>query len=182
VEEAMMVRLLAIAALAVGLAGPAVAQGNAPERTRQQIEAFMREWMDAYNRGDSTTMKSLTTADSFGVGDRGVISGSERFERAVENEASLGAKVTSMDVDQVRMLGRNAAVAAGSYSVTYNSPQNPQALTIEGTWMQVLERQRGGWRSVAASYTPFNPPPPSAAGASNPQPSAGTSTPYAPNR
>ena len=175
----MMVRLLAIAVLAVGLAGPAVAQGNAPERTRQQIEAFMHEWMDAYNRGDSTTMKSLTTGDSFGVGDRGVISGNERFERAVQNEANLGAKVTSMDVDQVRMLGPNAAVAAGSYSVTYN---NPQPLAIEGTWMEVLERRHGGWKSVAASYTPFNRPPPSAAGASNPQPSAGSSTPYAPNR
>jgi ketosteroid isomerase-like protein len=176
----MMVRLLAIVVLAVGLAAPAVAQqGTASGKTRQEIEAFMHAWMDAYNRGDSTTMKSLTTADSFGVGDRGVISGNERFERAVQNEANLGAKVTSMDVDQVRMIGRNAAVAAGSYTVTYN---NPQPLTIEGTWMEVLERQRGGWKSVAASYTPFNPPPSAAAGASNPQPSAGSSTQYSPNR
>jgi ketosteroid isomerase-like protein len=173
----MMVRLLTIAVLAAGLAGPAVAQqGTAPEKTRQQIEAFMHEWIDAYNRGDSRTMASLTTVDSFGVGDRGVISDNQRFERAVQNEANLGAKVTSMDVDQVRMIGRDAAVAAGSYSVTYN---NPTPLTIQGTWMQVLERQRGGWKSVAASYTPFNPPnpaPPPAAGASNPQPSAGSST------
>ena len=176
----MMVRLLAIAVLAVGLAAPAVAQQGAPsEKTRQEIEAFMHAWMDAYNRGDSTTMKSLSTADSFGVGDRGVISGNERFERAVQNEANLGAKVTSMDVDQVRMIGRNAAVAAGSYTVTYN---NPQPLTIEGTWMEVLERQRGGWKSVAASYTPVNPSPPAATGASNPQPSAGSSTQYSPNR
>jgi ketosteroid isomerase-like protein len=181
VEEAMMVRLLAIAVLAVGVAGPpAVAQqGTASEKTRQEIEAFMHAWMDAYNRGDSTTMAALTTADSFGVGDRGVISGNERFARAVQNEANLGAKVKSMDVDQVRMIGRNAAVAAGSYSVTYN---NPQPVTIEGSWMEVLERQRGEWKSVAASYTPFNRPPPAAAGASNPQPSAGSSTPYSPNR
>jgi uncharacterized protein (TIGR02246 family) len=172
----MMVRLLAIAALAVGLAGPAVAQQGTPsEKTRQQIEAFMHEWMDAYNRGDGAAMASLTTTDSFGVGDRGVISGNERFQRAVQNEANLGAKVSSMDVDQVRMIGRNAAVAAGSYSVTYN---NPQPVTVDGTWMEVLERQRGAWRSVAASYTPFNrpPPPPPAAGVSNPQPSTGSST------
>jgi ketosteroid isomerase-like protein len=172
----MMVRLVAIAALAVGLAGPAVAQQGTPsEKTRQQIEAFMHEWMDAYNRGDSAAMASLTTTDSFGVGDRGVISGNQRFQRAVQNEANLGAKVSSMDVDQVRMIGRNAAVAAGSYSVTYN---NPQPVTIEGTWMEVLERQRGAWKSVAASYTPFNPPPPPppAAGLSSPQPSTGSST------
>ncbi len=172
----MMVRLLAIGALAVGLAGPAVAQQGTPsEKTRQQIEAFMHEWMDAYNRGDSAAMTSLTTTDSFGVGDRGVISGNQRFQRAVQNEANLGAKVSSMDVDQVRMIGRNAAVAAGSYSVTYN---NPQPVTIEGTWMEVLERQRGAWKSVAASYTPFNPPPPPppAAGLSSPQPSTGSST------
>jgi hypothetical protein len=126
--------------------------------------------MDAYNRGDSQKMAALTTADAFGVGDQGVVSGNERFERAVQNASSFGAKITNMQVQQVRMIGRSAAVAAGPYSVTYN---NPQPLTVHGTWLEVLERQRGGWRSVAASYTLSYAP--AAVGAGNPQPSEGSS-------
>ncbi|HZB92511.1 MAG TPA: nuclear transport factor 2 family protein [Stellaceae bacterium] len=172
----MMERSLGIAILVVGLATPALAQqSGAEERARQQIQAFMNQWVDAYNRGDGRTMAALTTADAFGVGDQGVISGKERFERAVQNEAAFGAKVTSMEVQQVRMMGRNAAVAAGPYAVTYN---NPRPLTIRGTWMQVLERQHGGWKSVAASYTPMSAPTaPPAAGAGNPPPAEGSSAP-----
>ena len=169
----MIVRPLAIAILAVGLAGPALAQqGAAPATDRQQIEAFMRQWIDAYNRRDAWAMAALTTADAFGVGDVGVVYGNGRFERATQNAAAFDAKVTSMQVEQVRMIGPDAAVAAGPFAVTYN---NPTPRTMQGTWMQVLERQHGGWKSVAASYTPSTSPTPSPAVAGEPQPSAGSS-------
>jgi uncharacterized protein (TIGR02246 family) len=170
----MIVRSLAIAILAVGLASPALAQQrDAQETAQQQIEAFMNQWVDAYNRRDDRAMAALTTSDAFGVGDLGVLSGTERFERAVKNGAAFDAKVTSIQVQQVRMIGQDAAIAAGPFSVTYNSPR---PMTMQGTWMQVLERQHGGWKSVAASYTPSTAPmPPAVAGAGNPQPSAGSS-------
>lgn len=170
----MIVRSLALAILAVGLASPALAQQSAAQATaRQQIAAFMHQWIDAYNRRDGRTMAALTTADAFGVGDLGVVSGDERFERAVQNATAFDAKVASMQVEQVRMIGPDAAVAAGPFSVIYN---NPGPLTMRGTWMQVLERQHGGWRSVAASYTPATAAtPPAMAGAGAPQPSAGSS-------
>lgn len=172
----MIARSLAIGILAVGLASPALAQQRAgQEAARQQIEAFMNQWIDAYNRRDARTMAALTTADAFGVGDLGVISGNERFERAVKNAASVDARVTSMQVQQVQLIGRDAAVAAGPFSVTYNGPER---VTKQGTWMQVLERQHGAWRSAAASYTPLNAAtPPAVAGTGNPQPSAGSSAP-----
>ena len=172
----MIVRPLAIAILAVGLASPALAQrSTAQEKARQQIEAFMNQWIDAYNRRDARTMAALTTADAFGVGDLGVVSGNERFERAVQNAATVDARVTSMQVQQVRMIGRDAAIAAGPFSVSYNSPT---PVTKQGTWMQVLERQHGAWRSVAASYTSLTAPtPPGVAETGNPQPSAGSSAP-----
>jgi uncharacterized protein (TIGR02246 family) len=175
----MIARILSVALLAVGIASPAVAQGTsaaphaAPQKTRAEIESFMQRWVDAYNHGDATTFARLIAPDSFGVGDRGVISGTRRIERVEENEAKLGGKVASMRVEEVRLLGRNAAVAAGPYAVTYS---NPRPLTIQGTWMQVLERRHGVWQSIAASYTPMTAPPPPAAGASNPQPYSGSST------
>jgi uncharacterized protein (TIGR02246 family) len=171
----MIARALGVAILAVGIASPAVAQETsaAQQKAKAQIEAFMQRWTDAYNHGDAKTFAALIAPDSFGIGDRGVISGTERVERVEENEAKLGGKVASMHVEEVRMLGRNAAVAAGPYSVTYSKPR---PLTIQGTWMQVLERRHGGWRSIAASYTPMTAPPPPEAGASNPRPSSGSST------
>jgi ketosteroid isomerase-like protein len=170
----MMMRILSAAVLVVGLASPAIAQqgGAAEQKSRQEIEAFMSKWVDAYNHGDGKTLTDLTAADSFGVGDHGVMTGEQRIERVVQHEATSGGKVTDFRVEEVRMIGRNAAVAAGPYTVTYT---NPRPLTIQGTWLQVLERQRGSWKSVAASYTPkFRERAPAAAG--NPQPSSGSST------
>jgi uncharacterized protein (TIGR02246 family) len=169
----MMMRSLGVALLAAGVASPAIAQQGdaAQQKSRQQIEAFMSKWADAYNHGDGKTLTALTAADSFGVGDHGVLVGDERIERMVENEAKSGGKITELRVEDVRMIGPNAAVAAGPYTVTYS---NPRPLTIEGTWLHVLERQHGTWKSMAASYTPkFNRPAPAAAG--DPQPSSGSS-------
>lgn len=171
----MMMRTLSVAMLAVAVASPAIAQqgGAAGQKSRQQIEAFMNNWVDAYNHGDGKTLTALSATDAFGVGDHGVLTGDQRIERIIENEAKSGGKVTDLRVEDVRMIGRNAAVAAGPYTVTYS---NPRPLTIEGTWLQVLERQHGNWKSVAASYTPkFSRPTPGAAG--NPPPSSGSSTP-----
>jgi hypothetical protein len=62
-----------------------------------------------------------------------------------------------------------AAVAFGERVTLHPSLVGPPA------WLQVLEREHGSWKSVATSYTPkFNTP--GAAGASNPQPSSGSST------
>ncbi|HWI28749.1 MAG TPA: nuclear transport factor 2 family protein [Stellaceae bacterium] len=176
VEEDMIARAVGVGMLVIGMAGPALAQQASPseQRGRQQIEAFMQKWMDAYNRGDAQTFSSLIAADSFAVGDRGVLSGNDRVARVMQNEATLGGKVTNFTVDQVRMLGRNAAVATGPYAVTYSKPR---PLTIQGTWMQVLERQRGAWKSIAASYTPMTAPRAAPeTGASTAEPSSGSST------
>jgi ketosteroid isomerase-like protein len=172
----MMMRSLAVAAIVLGLASPANAQqtGAADQKARQEIEAFMNKWVDAYNRGDGDTLVSLAAGDSFGVGDHGVMTGDQRIDRMVQNERKSGGKVTALRVEEVRMVGRNAAVVAGPYTVTYS---NPRPLTLEGTWLQVLEREHGAWKSVATSYTPkFNRTPPGAAGARNPPPSSGSST------
>jgi hypothetical protein len=172
----MMTRSLAVAALVVGLASPALAEQKAGTtsdlKARQEIEAFMNKWVDAYNRGDGNTMMSMTATDSFGVSDHGVMTGDQRIERIIQNEQKSGGKVTNLRVEEVRMLSKNSAVAAGPYTATYS---NPRPLTLEGTWMQVLEREHGVWKSVATGYTPkFNRP--SAEGASHPQPSSGSST------
>src|SRR5215472_11687880 len=87
-QERMMMRSLAVATIVLGLASPAIAQqtGAADQKARQEIEAFMSKWVDAYNRGDGDTLVSLAAGDSFGVGDRGVMTGDQRIDRMVQNE------------------------------------------------------------------------------------------------
>lgn len=169
-----ILRSLSLAPLALALAVPALAQQNgaAPPKARQQVEAFMQKWKDAYNSGDGDTLAKLIDPASFGVSDRGTISGNDRVERAMQNEAKLGGKVTELSVEQVRSLGRGAVVATGPYAVTYS---NPRPLTIQGTWMQVLHHEKGGWKSVAASYTPLTRPQ-AAEGATTPPSSAASTT------
>jgi ketosteroid isomerase-like protein len=169
-------RSLTIAVLAVGLAGPVFAQqGNAAQQdARQQIEAFTRTWVDAYNRGDGHTIAGLEAPHAIGVTDRGLLSGTQTIEQIIENEASMGGKVTGVRVDDVRMLGANAAVAVGPYTVSYSSPK---PMTIHGTWMRVLERRGKAWKAVATSFTPSTEPSSATtAGAASPQPSSGSTT------
>ena len=155
-----ILRSLSLAPLALALAVPALAQqgGAAPQKARQQVEDFMQKFKDAYNSGDGDTLAKLIDPASFGVSDRGTISGNDRVERAVQNEAKLGGKVTELRVDQVRSLGRGTVVATGPYAVSYSHPGNERPLTIQGTWLQVLQHEKGGWKSVAASYTPLTRP------------------------
>src|SRR5690348_12397453 len=103
-EEAMMMRSLAVAALVVGLASPTLAEqktgATASPKVRQEIEAFMNKWADAYNRADGNALVSMSANDSFGVGDRGVMTGDQRIERIVRNEQKSGGKVTNLRVEE----------------------------------------------------------------------------------
>lgn len=172
----MIMRSLSIAVLAAGLAGPVLAQQRetTQQEARQQVEAFTRSWVDAYNRGDGQAIAAMEAPRAIGVTDRGILSGTQKIEQIIRNEASMGGKVTNVRVDDVRMLGANAAVAVGPYTVTYSSPRS---VTIQGTWMRVLERQGRAWKSVAASFTPSTAPSSATtAGTAVPQPSSGSTT------
>jgi uncharacterized protein (TIGR02246 family) len=176
----MMLRLLSLATFAVVLTVPAVAQQKdaaAQQRTQQQIEAVTAKWVDAFNSGDGKTVAALYSADNIAVNRLGMRTGTQDYEKRVQDEAKQGAKIT-LEVDQVRAMGNDAALAAGAYRIAYTA--NPAGAQFEGNWLRVFERQGADWKIVASTFTPVaTPAATTATGATGAQPSTGTSTPPA---
>ena len=176
----MMLRLISLATFAVVLTVPPVAQQKdaaARQRTQQQIEAVTAKWVEAFNSGDGKTVAALYAADNIAVNRLGMRTGAQDYEQRVRDEAKLGAKIT-LKVDQVRAIGKDAALAAGAYQIGYTS--NPTGSQFDGNWLRVFERQGSDWKIIASTFTPVTAPAAATAtGTTGAQPSTGTSTPPA---
>jgi uncharacterized protein (TIGR02246 family) len=176
----MMLRLLSLATFAVVLSVPAVAQQKdaaAQQVTRQQIEALTAKWVEAFNKGDGKAVAALYSADNISINPLGMMTGAKNYEERVQHEVKLGGKIT-LTADQVRAMGNDAALAAGSYQITYTA--NPAGSQFEGNWLRVFEREAGDWKIIASTFTPITTPTATTAtGATAAQPSTGTSTPPA---
>jgi uncharacterized protein (TIGR02246 family) len=177
----MMLRLVGLATFAVVLAVPAVAQQKdaaAQQRSRQQIEAFTAKWIEAFNKGDGKAIAAMYSPDNIAINRLGMITGAQNysFEDRVRDDARMGGKI-ALTVDQVRALGKDAALAAGHYQVTYTA--NPAGSRFEGNWLRVFEREAGDWKIIASTFTPVTTPAATTTGGKGPQPSTGTTTPPA---
>jgi uncharacterized protein (TIGR02246 family) len=176
----MMLRLLSLAAIAVVLSVPAVAQQKdaaAQQVTQQQIEALTAKYIEAFNKGDGRTVAALYSADNIAINPLGMMTGVKNYEERVQHEAKMGGKIT-LTVDQVRATGKDAALAAGAYQITYTA--NPAGAQFEGNWLRVFEREAGDWKIIASTFTPVTKPTATTAtGATGAQSSTGTSTPPA---
>jgi ketosteroid isomerase-like protein len=102
------------------------------------------------------------------------MTGAQNYEERVQDEAKMGGKIT-LKVDQVRAVGKDGALAAGSYQITYAA--NPAGSQFEGNWLRVFARQAADWKIIASTFTPVTTP--TATGATGAQPPTGTSTPPA---
>jgi ketosteroid isomerase-like protein len=176
----MVRRVLSLAAVAVVLAAPGFAQQitEAQKDVRQQVEAYTAKWTEAYNSGNAKAVLAMSVPDAFGIDPSGLLSGAQKVEGRIENNAKMGIKFTAMTVDEIRQVGKDAVVAGGSYTVTFTA--NPAGSQFEGYWLRVLAREGGEWKGTAASFTrKASPAPAVAAGTTAPQPTAGSSTPLA---
>ena len=167
----MMLRSLSMAMLAVSLTTPAFAQ-QPQQDARQQVEAWISKWVDAYNKGDAKAVLAMNDPNACTITTTGMACG-QKIEQVVLNVMKMGPRFT-MTVNDARPIGRDGATAAGSYRVTYSN--NPAASQIDGNWLRVFQRQGNEWKSVASSFTPTTPPAPAVASGAQ-QPTTGTSTP-----
>lgn len=175
----MMLRSLSIAIVAVSLATPALAQQStgSQQDVRQQVEAWVNKWVEAYNKGDAKAILAMNGPNACTITSTGMTCGEQKIEQVVLNVIKMGPHFT-MTVNEARPIGRDGATAAGSYRVTFTN--NPATSQVEGNWLRVLERQGNDWKSVASSFTPLTTPTPGVAtGTTGAQPTTGTSTPPA---
>jgi uncharacterized protein (TIGR02246 family) len=179
-EEIMMLRSLSMAMLAVSLAAPAFAQQTtgSQQDVRQQIEAWSNKWVEAYNKGDAKAVLAMADPKACAINPRGMVCGSQKIEGLIQDVLKLGPHFT-LKVDEVQPIGKDSAMAAGSYRVTFTN--NPARSEEEGNWLRVFERRGNDWMTIASSFTPLAAPAPGVAtGTTAPQPATGTSTPPAP--
>jgi uncharacterized protein (TIGR02246 family) len=175
----MMLRLLGLATIAVVLSVPAVAQQKdaAAQQVTQQIEALTAKWVEAFNKGDGKAVAARYSADNIAINPLGMMTGAKNYEERVQHEAKMGAKL-ALKVDQVRVMGNDAALAAGPYQITYTA--NRAGSKFEGNWLRVFEREAADWKIIASTFTPITTPTATTgASATGAQPSTGTSTPPA---
>src|SRR5258708_15432762 len=130
------------------------------------------------NGGDAKALLAMSAPDAFSIDPSGMLSGAQKIEGRIENNVKMGIKFTVMKVDDVRQVGKDAAVAGGPYTVTFTA--NPAGSQFQGYWLRVLAREGGEWKGVASSFTRSGGPTPAvAAGTTAAQPTTGTNTPTA---
>ena len=183
----MRIGALSVAMLALGVVVPALAQqspgsqqqARQQQLARQQVDEWVSKWVEAYNRGDAKAVTAMNDPGACTVNAMaGINCEQKQVEQVVANVIKLGPHFT-MNVVEVKPIGQEAALAVGSYRVTFTN--NPATSQIEGNWLRVLQRDGNELKSLASSFTPRTPPSPAVAtGSTGAQPLSGSSTPPAP--
>ena len=123
----MKIRLLsALAGLAIGFAVPAVAeeQKTVDPEVRQQIEAAVTKYEDAYNKNDAAAIAALFTADAVEVFEKdmagGVASGLEAIEKRYADQFASNPSKLSLKLVQVYAIGDDVC-AVSEFSRRFRS-------------------------------------------------------------
>jgi ketosteroid isomerase-like protein len=167
-----MLRTAMMTAIALSLAGTALAQQKADPQLRQQAETIYSKWEKAVNDYNASAFKDLETADAFTIGPYGIETPG-MAEKGAERTKSMGVNIKG-SVKEVQQIDADTALSYGPYQVTFTNPQGK----AEGNWMQVLEKQGSEWKVRAMTYSrQVSQQQPSTASGSSPQPPAsGSST------
>jgi uncharacterized protein (TIGR02246 family) len=140
----MKIRWLpAFAAFAIGFAVPVVAQeqNTVDPEVRQQIEAAVTKYEDAYNKNDAAAIAALYTADAVEVFEKDAAGGSASGREAIEQRyathfASSPAKL-SFKLVQVYAIGDDVCAV---------SEFTPQFRSGKGHHAKILVREADAWK------------------------------------
>jgi uncharacterized protein (TIGR02246 family) len=145
-------RLLALA-LTLGLVG--CASQPSPDVVRQEVQDFVRKYVDAMNKGDVTGVMEMVsraqgvTSTSDGVISRGWEAIRTENDNMVGKEGSFKVSVGSVDVSP---LGASNALAVSTLTLTIaaggQTAQEERAMTL------VLEKSKdGGWKILHEHFS-----------------------------
>jgi uncharacterized protein (TIGR02246 family) len=149
----MKIRLvLALAGMAIGFTGPALAQQNAagvdPAIIQQLENTISAKYNEAVDKHDAAAVAALYTEDACYVDPfAGFIYGRKAIEKYLE-DVFASWKPTNhkshRDPNSFRMLG-SAITSGGSWSET-GQGQNGEAIPIKGYWSEINVREGDTWK------------------------------------
>jgi uncharacterized protein (TIGR02246 family) len=147
----MKMHLVALAGLAIGFAVPALAQeqNTVDPEVRQQIEAAVTKYEDAFNRNDATAIAALYTADAAevfehkGAGDSAC--GREAIEQSYAAHFASNPTKLSLKVVQVYPMG-DEVCAISEFSRRFRSGKAYHAT--------IFVREGDDWK-IRIAYTTY---------------------------
>jgi uncharacterized protein (TIGR02246 family) len=144
--------------LAAAAAAPAFAQapGAADPKLRAEIEAVFTGWLEALNKADGRAAAAFFAPGAPAINPGGVVRGdSQDYVNRVAQQSQRNTN-TMATIDEVKMIGSDAAYALGPYTVTQST--NKQHTQLQGNWLQVFERRGDAWKIAASTFTQVGPP------------------------
>lgn len=107
------------------------------DKLRQDIDTVLTNWRDALNRGDAKTAGSFFVPNAPAINPSGMArAGGQDYVNRIEFQHQQNFQTTAK-IDQVQMIGRDAAYAVGPWISTFGANGASQA---RGMWLQVYER------------------------------------------
>ena len=154
----MKIRLvLALAGMAIGFTGPALAQQNTagvdPAIIQQLENTISAKYNEAIDKHDAAAIAALYTEDAVFVTDTGPLYGRKAIEKW-NADVFASWKPTNhkshRDPNSFRMLG-SAITSAGLWSET-GQGQNGEAMPIKGYWSEINVREGDTWKICQLSW------------------------------
>ena len=153
-------RRTAIAALFLfGLAGPALAQTNAPageQELRQAADTLGKEYDEAYNSKSASAMASLYTENGTLIPPgKTPVAGRQALTIYYQGRFDSGVSGHLTRMVEVHPLG-DGGFAIGQFSVTAPGPNGAPPRELHGNTVYILQHTPDGWkfRLIMASPLP----------------------------
>jgi uncharacterized protein (TIGR02246 family) len=149
-EEAMTWRYLAITAVAVFSAAPALAQEmlgpcQGPQDACQELAKVPQGFSAAYNSKDAAAMARLFTQDAISVTDGPrIVFGRDAIGKDFEHAFNEGFSNLQATV-AIRQIRGDVAWGGGDWSAMGPGPNNKMQ-SIHGHWSNFYVREDGGWK------------------------------------
>jgi hypothetical protein len=141
--------LTLVVVLTSGLSYPVAAQ-----LTQAKAQEILQKEAQAVNSGQRDS--SLTTVDEITITAYGMTAGRSQGDDLIARLKQMGVNVEYKVTKVENLAGDRAAIAVGTYHVTYTN--NPATKAADGNFLQVLVRDGQDWKTKASSTTRLSQP------------------------
>ena len=156
--------LLAVAGLAIGSALPTFAQQtNTPDpQLRQKVLEMAKNFEDAWNNNDASTLAGLFTEDAVLVTDTGPIYGREAIEKyhaVLFKEFHFSNYLKKRDQYSPHIIGTagNEVWKNGEWSLTLQG-HDFGPIQLKGYWSSISVREGDTWKERMLTFNAFPAP------------------------
>ena len=120
------------------------------EQERQQLDAFVRKFDEAFNSNDPAALAALFTEDAVEVTDTGPIYGREAIEKYyadVFKQVHFSNHIATADQysPHIIVTAGNEAWTSGEWTTTLKG-QNFGPVDAKGNWVEIYHREGDDWK------------------------------------